>query len=306
MTFQEPPLGSHLKSLRRGYTHHGIYVGRHRVIHYAGWANNQATGPIEETDLDSFTQGNGCSVVPHAHADSPEVIIARARRRLGETDYNVASNNCEHFCNSCVNDDHHSRQVDLATAPSAITLGSLAGLAGRAIVAASGTVYGLSGPGITSGLATVGGVVGGGAMAGLALLGGVPALAAASLMNRTVLADSKSQDQKERSVRQFGRIASYAGALAGTAGSVAAVSGMGTVAGLSGSGITTGLAAIGGLIGMGMGAGVAIATTAPVIAAAVVGYTTYKAAKTVAMAAKPKSVGTRPRRHLPSKNAGRD
>ena len=127
-----------------------------------------------------------------------------------------------------------------------------------------------------------------------------PALAAASLMNRTVLADSKALDQKERSVRQFGRIASYAGALAGTAGSVAAVSGMGTVAGLSGSGITTGLAAIGGLIGMGMGAGVAIATTAPVIAAAVVGYTTYKAAKTVAKAAKPKSVGTRPRCHLPS------
>ena len=104
-------------------------------------------------------------------------------------------------------------------------------------------------------------------------------------MNRTVLADSKAQDRKERSVRQLGRIASYAGALAGTAGSVAAVSGMGAVAGLSGSGITTGLAAIGGLIGMGMGAGVAIATTAPVIAAAAVGYTTYKAAKTIPKAA---------------------
>jgi hypothetical protein len=35
---------------------------------------------------------------------------------------------------------------------------------------------------------------------------------------------------------------------------------------------------------MGMGAGVAIATTAPVIAAAAVGYTTYKAAKAVAKA----------------------
>lgn len=285
MTTQEPPLGSHLKSSRRGYTHHGIYVGQQRVIHYAGWANNQATGPVEETDLDSFTQGNGYSIVHHDNADRPEVIVARARRRIGETDYNVASNNCEHFCNSCVNEDHHSRQVDVATAPGALTLGSAAGLAARAIVAASGAVSGLSGPGITSGLATVGGFVGGGAVAGLAVLGGVPGLAAASLINRTVLADSKAQDQKERSVRRIGRIASYAGALAGTAGSVAAVSGMGAIAGLSGSGITTGLAAIGGLIGMGMGAGVAIATTAPVIAAAAVGYTTYKAAKTVARAA---------------------
>ena len=285
MTTQEPPLGSHLKSSRRGYTHHGIYVGQRRVIHYAGWANNQATGPVEETDLNSFTQGNGYSIVHHYRADLPEVIVARARRRIGETDYNLASNNCEHFCNSCVNDDHHSRQVDVATAPGALTLGSAAGLAARAIVAASGAVSGLSGPGITSGLATVGGVVGGGAIAGLAVLGGIPGLAAASLMNLTVLADSKAQDRKERSVRQLGRIASYAGALAGTAGSVAAVSGMGAVAGLSGSGITTGLAAIGGLIGMGMGAGVAIATTAPVIAAAAVGYTTYKAAKTIPKAA---------------------
>jgi hypothetical protein len=284
MPNQDLSLGAHLKSSRRGYTHHGIYVGNGRVIHYAGWANNQATGPIEETDLNSFTQGNGYSVVAHDHADSPEVIVARARQRLGETDYSVTSNNCEHFCNSCVNGDHHSRQIDVATAPGALTLGSAAGIAARAIVAASGSVYGLSGAGITSGLATVGGIVGGGAVAGLAILGGVPGLAAASLVNRTVLADSKSQDAKERSVRRAGRIASYAGALAGTAGSVAAVSGMGAVAGLSGPGNATGLAAIGGLVGMGMGAGVAIATTAPVIAAAAVGYTTYKAAKAVAKA----------------------
>jgi hypothetical protein len=284
MPNQDLSLGAHLKSSRRGYTHHGIYVGNGRVIHYAGWANNQATGPIEETDLNSFTQGNGYSVVAHDHADSPEVIVARARQRLGETDYSVTSNNCEHFCNSCVNGDHHSRQIDVATAPGALTLGSAAGIAARAIVAASGSVYGLSGAGITSGLATVGGIVGGGAVAGLAILGGVPGLAAASLVNRTVLADSKSQDAKERSVRRAGRIASYAGALAGTAGSVAAVSGMGAVAGLSGPGNATGLAAIGGLVGMGMGAGVAIATTAPVIAAAAVGYTTYKGAKAVAKA----------------------
>ena len=104
----------------------------------------------------------------------------------------------------------------------------------------------------------------------------------ASLVNSTVLADPKEGDPQERRVRKVGRVASYAGAVAGTAGSVAAVSSMGAVAGLSASGITSGLAAIGGLIGGGMGMGVAIATTAPVIAAAAVGYTAYKAAKTVA------------------------
>ena len=33
---EEPQPGSHLISPRRGYTHHGIYVGDGKVVHYAG------------------------------------------------------------------------------------------------------------------------------------------------------------------------------------------------------------------------------------------------------------------------------
>jgi hypothetical protein len=277
-----PPLGAHLISPRTGYFHHGIYVGEGRVIHYAGWATNRQTGPVEETDLQTFTQGNGFRVAKHSKPSPSEIVIGRARSRLGEESYNVFANNCEHFCNWCVTDDHLSGQIDLATGAGTISLASAAGLLGRAAVAASGPVYGLSGAGITGGLASIGGFVGGGAVAGLALLGAGPALATASLVNSTVLADPKKGDPQERKVRKVGRVASYAGAVAGTAGSVAAVSSMGSVAGLSASGITTGLAAIGGLVGGGMGMGVVIATTAPVIAAAAVGYTTYKAAQTVA------------------------
>ena len=278
----EPPVGSHLVSPRSGYFHHGIYAGNGRVIHYAGWARNREAGPVEETDLDVFSQGKGFRIAKHVKADPPEIIIKRARERLGEDAYNVAANNCEHFCNQCVTGDHLSGQIDVATGAGTVSLASAAGLLGRAAVAASGPVYGLSGAGITGGLASIGGLVGGGAVAGLALLGAGPALATASLLNSTVLADPKEGDPQERRVRKVGRVASYAGAVAGTAGSVAAVSSMGAVAGLSASGITSGLAAIGGLIGGGMGMGVAIATTAPVIAAAAVGYTAYKAAKTVA------------------------
>jgi len=277
----EPSLGAHLISPRNGYSHHGIYVGSGRVIHYAGWANDHETGPVEETDLHTFAQGKGFRTARHSRADSPEIIIERARSRLGEEAYSVSANNCEHFCNWCVTGDHHSGQVDLATGAGAISLASAVGLLGRAAVAFSGPVYGLSGAGVMVGLATIGGVVGGGAVTGLAILGAAPAIATASLVNSTVLADPTEGDPQERKVRRVGRVASYAGAVAGTAGSVAAVSGMGSVAGLSASGITTGLAALGGLIGGGMGMGVAIATTAPVIAAAAVGYTAYKAAKSV-------------------------
>ena len=277
----EPPLGAHLASPRVGYSHHGIYVGGGSVIHYAGWALDRETGPVEETDLQTFTQGKGYLVVEHHGAEAAKRIVERARSRLGEQSYNVFANNCEHFCNWCVTGNHHSGQIDVVTGTGAVSLASTAGLIGRAAVAVSGPVYGLSGAGVMGGLATVGGVVGGGAVMGLAILGAAPAIATASLVNSTVLADTKDGDPQERRDRRAGRIACYAGALAGTAGSVAAVSGMGSVAGLSASGITTGLAALGGLIGGGMGMGVALATTAPVIAAAAVGYTTYKAAKAI-------------------------
>lgn len=276
----EPPLGAHLVSPRSGYSHHGIYVGG-GVIHYAGWANNREAGPVEETDLQTFTQGKAFRVAKHLKADPAEIIVGRARSRIGEQAYSVFANNCEHFCNWCVTGDHHSSQIDVVTGAGAVSLASTVGLLGRAAVAVSGPVYGLSGAGVMSGLAAIGGVVGGGAVTGLAILGAAPAMATASLVNSTVLADPKEGDPQERRDRRVGRIASYAGAVVGTAGSVAAVSGMGSVAGLSASGITTGLAALGGLIGGGMGIGVAIATTAPVIAAAAVGYTTYKTAKAI-------------------------
>src|ERR1700747_1270918 len=35
----EPLLGSHIVTPRRGYLHHGIYVGDGKVVHYAGLAH---------------------------------------------------------------------------------------------------------------------------------------------------------------------------------------------------------------------------------------------------------------------------
>jgi len=95
-------------------------------------------------------------------------------------------------------------------------------------------------------------------------------------VNNTVLADNPALEEDERDSRSVGRIASYAGAGAGTVGSIAAVSAAGKIAGLSAVGITSGLAAIGGTVGGGMAAGVVVATAAPVAAAAAVGYSVYK------------------------------
>lgn len=61
------------------------------------------------------------------------------------------------------------------------------------------------------------------------------------------------------------------GYLAGLAGDIAAISGMGAVSGLSGAGITSGLAAMGSLVGGGMVAGVAVTVAAPAVVAVAAG-----------------------------------
>lgn len=275
-----PNLGDHLKSPRGLYTHHGIYVGNDSVIHYSGMSDGIQSGPVEEVSLKEFCGGNSFDVVRHDYYKySREDSVERARRRLGENAYSVTGNNCEHFVNWCIEGDHKSGQVDTGTTAGSGALSTTAGIASRAVVASAGSVAGLSGSGVMSGLATVGGVVGGGAVAGLGVLGGSGGLAAATLINNTVLKDDENLDQDERDSRSIGRKATYAGAAAGTAGSIAAVSTAGSVAGLSGAGITSGLAAIGGTVGGGMAAGVVLTTAAPVAAAAAVGYGLYKAVK---------------------------
>lgn len=278
--WKEIPLGAHLVTSRIAYTHHGIYAGEGKVIHYSGLVDGLKPGPVEEVDIDGFTCGNGYSIKSHPNAKfSGEQIVGRSRSRIGEDCYSVFANNCEHFCEWCIYGENRSDQVDRGAIATGMGAGTVAGLAARAVVAAGGTVVGLSGPGIMSGLASVGAVVGGGAVAGIGVLGGVQGVAMASLVNNTLLKDNPALGKNDSEARKYGRFAAYLGAAAGTAGGIASVSAFGSVAGLSAAGISSGLATIGGVFGGTMAMGVGLVTAAPVIAAAAGGYGIYKAAK---------------------------
>jgi len=108
-----PPLGAHVVSRRRGYLHHGIYVGDGNVVHYGGLARGLRRGPIEEISFSRFAHGRlvwircGSS----AHFDREE-IVRRARSRVGEDRYRVLTNNCEHFCEWCLRGQSRSYQVE--------------------------------------------------------------------------------------------------------------------------------------------------------------------------------------------------
>jgi len=109
----ELPLGAHMVTPRRGYAHHGIYVGQGRVVQYGGLSRGLRRGPVEEVSLSQFAQGR-----PICHRPGESLwfdrheVVRRARVRIGENRYNVLKNNCEHFCEWCIRGEHRSYQVD--------------------------------------------------------------------------------------------------------------------------------------------------------------------------------------------------
>ena len=109
--------GTHLMVYRRGYTHHGIYLGGGRVVHYAGRIK-YPRGLVEETSLAEFAEGRALRAEerPAVRFDGDE-IVRRARSRLGERCYDLLTNNCEHFCNWCRLGENRSFQVEWFTAP---------------------------------------------------------------------------------------------------------------------------------------------------------------------------------------------
>lgn len=115
----ELPLpGDHLWIRKQGYTHHGLYLGENDsgdalVAHYAGWIDGLRGGPLELTDLDTFSQGKTVHVRQYPErVHSREDSVLRVLSRLGEEDYDVHTNNCEHLCHWAIMGDHRSRQVE--------------------------------------------------------------------------------------------------------------------------------------------------------------------------------------------------
>jgi hypothetical protein len=115
---QWPLPGDHLWIRKQGYTHHGLYLGENEggeplVVHYAGWVNRFDAGPLEITDLPGFTDGKTLYVRDYENRQfSREDSVLRVLSRLGEEQYDVHTNNCEHLCHWAIMGDHRSKQVE--------------------------------------------------------------------------------------------------------------------------------------------------------------------------------------------------
>ena len=106
--------GKHLviKKAAGSYTHHGLGLGDDRVIHYSGLVDDLVSaGVVEEISLEDFSKGKEIIVKGHdGRKFDPDEAIIRAHLRLGEVQYHVLHNNCEHLVEWCINGKHFSQQ----------------------------------------------------------------------------------------------------------------------------------------------------------------------------------------------------
>ena len=110
---REPAMGAHLIAARVGYCHHGIYAGGGKVVHYSGFCRRWHSGPVEEVSLAGFAERQPIRIVRHPDPGfTPSEIVERARSRIGEHDYRLLTNNCEHFCNWCISGLSYSDQAE--------------------------------------------------------------------------------------------------------------------------------------------------------------------------------------------------
>ena len=95
--------GVHLWVQKRGYTHHGLGIGKGEVIHYSGLADGLEAGPICKVSLKEFSKGSKIRMKRHPRRKyNVREAVRRAKSRLGEDAYSVWGNNCEHFVNCCL------------------------------------------------------------------------------------------------------------------------------------------------------------------------------------------------------------
>ncbi len=90
------------------YEHHGIDCGDGTVIHYS---KLEPTATVRRTARSQFSQMRPVRMRDYISSFIPEDVVRRAESRLGETQYNLLSNNCEHFATWCKIGVSESRQL---------------------------------------------------------------------------------------------------------------------------------------------------------------------------------------------------
>ncbi len=108
---RRPEPGEVVRVDRGRYRHYGVCVGKDELVHFASPAGDGPDAPgeaaVRRVSLSDFARGSfvECLVLTRAerrYAYPADRVAARALEALGETGYDVLSNNCLHFANRCL------------------------------------------------------------------------------------------------------------------------------------------------------------------------------------------------------------
>ena len=116
----DPVPGDHIRVSTNGYYHHGIYIGNDEVIQFGhpfDMYQDHSLIKVIKSDIQDFLRGGFLEVRQYSKKElkkkfDNEKVIEIAMSKLGEGDYNLLYNNCEHFANFCVFGIKESKQVD--------------------------------------------------------------------------------------------------------------------------------------------------------------------------------------------------
>lgn len=118
----DPTPGSMIRVQAGSIHHYGVFVSDNEVIQF-GLApalrpgQKDADVTVLSTNLTAFRNGTPSETAvfdPEETAahPTPAEAVATARSRLGEGNYHIIYNNCEHFVYECVTGKHYSEQVE--------------------------------------------------------------------------------------------------------------------------------------------------------------------------------------------------
>jgi phosphopantetheinyl transferase len=104
-----------------GLYHYGICVDENTIVQFGESVINPYADPktvkVNATTIDDFLRGRFAEVAEYdkkelKRKNSPEKIISYAKSAVGRGGYHILHNNCEHFANECIFNDHKCTQTD--------------------------------------------------------------------------------------------------------------------------------------------------------------------------------------------------
>lgn len=117
----DPYPGSHIRTKVGEVYHHGIYIGNDEVVQFglpSEFMQNPKNIKVLKSNMKDFLVGflevRVYDKKELKEKRSDEEIVSIALSRVGEGNYNLFRNNCEHFAYECVFGVKRSDQVDSA------------------------------------------------------------------------------------------------------------------------------------------------------------------------------------------------